>query len=217
MKLASEGPEQIVKFPLSAIRRLQLVAKSDEIDEDQATLELLNNDVLVGSLAGTLKLDTVFNTITVNAGEIKRLIHTAGSPSDVQVNLWDESLVSGQLQEQEILCKLKSGLEMKVPVSLVEEYTQPRPLASGSVQDLIKSLVSELNAEDWKKRDAAQEKLIQMGPVVFSSLKQMRTSQSPEAQQRIDVILKQIDKNTGREKKGPATPATPPPMIEIDQ
>src|SRR5436190_15541107 len=195
MKLGSEGPEQVVKFPAASIRRLQLANKADDADDEQSTMNLANEDLLVGMLTGVYKLDTAFSTITLNAGEIKKLSHTAGAPTDVQVVLWDETTVSGQLQEQEVSCQLKSGVTMKVPVALVEEYNQPRPQASGTVVNSIKDLVGELNSDDWKQRDAAQDKLIAMGTVVISTLKQVRAAQPPEAQQRIDLILKQLEKD----------------------
>ena len=107
---------------------------------------------------------------------------------------------------------------MKVPVALVEEYNQPRPQASGAVVESIKSLVGELNSDDWKARDAAQEKLITMGPVVISTIKQIRGAQPPEAQQRIDLVLKQLEKDikTTKPAAGGAGGAGAPPAI-IDQ
>jgi len=220
MKLGSEGPEQVVKFPAASIRRLQLTNKSDDADDDQSTMNLANEDLLVGNLTGTLKLDTAFSTITINAGEVKKLTHTAGAPSDVQVVLWDDTTVSGQLQEQELAVLLKSGVAMKVPVALVEEYNQPRPQASGAVVESIKSLVGELNSDDWKARDAAQEKLITMGPVVISTIKQIRAAQPPEAQQRIDLVLKQLEKDNKTTKPaagGAGGPGGAVPPAIIDQ
>ena len=222
MKLAGEGPEQIVKFPAASIRRLQLNSKTEEPDEDQAVLNLANDDLLVGILVGSLKLDTAFSTLNINAQEIKKLTHTAGSPSDVQIVLWDDTTISGQLQEQELACKLKSGLDIKVPVALIEDYSQPRPQPSAAVVETIKKLVAELNADDWKQRDAAREKLIAMGTVVINTLKQMRSDQSPEAQQGIDLVLQQLEKNAGKEPKdkpktgtGPVPPAPVPVQLDV--
>ena len=197
--------------------RLQVAAKMEEPNDEQPSLALANEDRMIGALVGDLKLDTAFNTIALNASEIKRMAHTEGSPTDVQVTLWDETTISGQLQEQEVACRLNSGVEIKVPVALVQEYTQPRPQPSASVVVTIKSLVAELNAEDWKQRDAAQAKLTSMGIAVVKTLKELRPSQSPEAQQRIDLILKQAetggaDAKPGNTKTG-AGVAPQPPMI----
>lgn len=198
MKLSGEGPEQSVKFPASSIRRLQL-AKVQDPDAQAAVINLTNDDMLVGSLTGALKLDTAFTTLALGAGEIKKLVHSQGSPSDVQVVLWDDTSVSGQLEETEVTCQLKSGVTIKVPVALVEDYSQPRPTPSAAVIEGIKRLVLDLNADDWKQRNAAQEKLIAMGPVVISTLQELKANQSPEAQERIGLVLKALE---GTKKAG---------------
>lgn len=218
MKLGGDGREQIVKFPASSIRRIQLFSGEELEEPDRGELDLLNDDLLIGTLTGTLKLDTAFSTINISAGEIKRLVHNPTSPTDVQVTLWDDTVVSGQLQEQHLVCRLKSGIEMKVPVALVEQYVQPRPQPSPAVMQTIKALVAGLDAEDWKARDAAQEQLIAMGTIVIAPLKQMKPSQSPEAQQRIDIILKRVESAPAGGKSRPAgasaVPVPPPAAIE---
>jgi hypothetical protein len=61
--------------------------------------------------------------------------------------------------------------------------------------DKIKSLVTELNADDWASRQRAQDKLTAMGNIAAGVLREMRPNQPEEAQSRIDQIL------TGLEKK----------------
>ncbi|HEX2971546.1 MAG TPA: hypothetical protein VHP11_04400 [Tepidisphaeraceae bacterium] len=221
MKLSGVGTDQVVKFPSSNIRRLQFIGKVEEPDDLQPKLELAHEDVLVGSLTGTLRLNTAFSTLTLNASEIKRLVHTASSPTDVQVVMWDDTTVSGQLQEQELACQLRSGLSLNVPVSLVKEYSQPRPQPSAAVIEGIKALVAELNADDWKQRDRAQERLVTMGSIVIPTLKQLRGEQSPEAQQRIDLMLKQLDKGaagpSNSQPAGAVAPVPPPPVLEVNE
>jgi hypothetical protein len=69
--------------------------------------------------------------------------------------------------------------------------------------DRIKTIVAQLGAEDWKARDQAQADLVAMGQTIVPMLKQLRSEQGPEAQQRIDAILKQF------EKPSPSTPPRP--------
>ena len=205
MKLdAGEGPEQSVKFPVSSASRLQLTTKIAEIDDLTPTIRLANEDQLVGSIGGTLKIDTAFDTLTINAAEVRQLTHAAGGGVDVQVILFDGSSVSGQLQDLELSATLAGGLTMKVPISLLEEYLQPQPTPSKDTEAKILALIKELSAEDWKARDRAQSGLVGMGPVSSGALKRLQDGQPPEAQQRIDTILKELDKQ--REK--PAKPAT---------
>jgi hypothetical protein len=203
MKLAGAGgassgsttapANQQVDFPASAISRIQFTgAPTDADPATTAALALSNDDLLVGTLAGELKLDTAFDTLTINGGEIRKLTRAKDAPLDVQVTLWDSSIVSGQLHEPTLKCQLASGLSVPVPISLLAEYNQPQPAPARSVAEKIKVLVAELNADDWKQRDKAEADLTAMGTVVIGTLKQLRPAQPPEAQQRIDQILSNL-------------------------
>jgi hypothetical protein len=127
------------------------------------------------------------------------------------------------LQDQELACTLTSGLTVKVPVALVEEYQQPQPAPAAAMIDRIKTIVADLNADDWKQRDRAEASLVGMGPVAISVLKGLRGSQPPEAQQRIDSIVKELEKQRdgarggSAPKTGPAAAgnAPEPPEIEL--
>jgi hypothetical protein len=192
-----------VKFPASTIGKLQLVGKVDDADDSSAVMKLANEDLLVATLTGKYKLDTAFDTLTLSGEQIKSIAHSKTSPLDVVVRLWDESSVSGQLQEQELSCQLKSGIALKVPVALVAEYAQPQPKPADTMVDRVKAVVVRLNADDWKDRDSAQRELVAMGASIGPILKQLRSSQPPEAQQRIDDVLQQF--------KGPAATGTVAP------
>lgn len=188
MKLA-DSADQIVKFPASAIARLQLSTKIDDADDTTPALKLANEDLLVANLAGQYKLDTAFDTIAMKGDQIKSISHSKSSPLDVIVRLWDDSSLSGQLQEPELNCLLKCGVSVKVPVALLAEYSQPQPKPADAMIDRVKMVVEKLNADDWKVRDEAQKQLTAMGAPIAPVLKQLRGAQSPEAQQRIDDVL----------------------------
>jgi hypothetical protein len=70
----------------------------------------------------------------------------------------------------------------------------------------IKTVVSQLSAEDWKAREAAEAQLAAMGPTVASVLREMLPSQPPEAQQRIESILKQLGKKMAAPQPMPLVP-----------
>jgi hypothetical protein len=214
---SSANGAQTVKFPASAIARLQLAAKVDDPDDDTPTLSLANEDLMVGSLSGELKVETVFDTITVNAAELKALTHPADNPLDVQLELWDGSTLSGHLQQPDVQCQLSSGVSVRVPVALVKEYRQPQPQPSGQMVERIKATVADLGAEDWRVRDRAEALLTQMGPSAAGVLKDLRDRQSPEAQARIDSILKELEKQR-KPANGTAAGAPParPPELFID-
>lgn len=192
MTLDTTGPEQVVTFPVSAMSRLQFVGKEIEIDDAASTLALQNDDVLIGTVQGKLKMDTAFDTIVINAGEIKSLGHLEASAVDVQVALWDGSTLSGQLQDLDLAVTLGAGVQMRVPVALIEQYDQPQPQPSDDMKEKIRKVIADLNAEDWKQRDRAQAALTSMGPVAIPVIRELMDGQPPEAQERMKKIVEDL-------------------------
>ena len=218
MKLDTGGAaNQTVKFPVSAIGRIQFNPKVKEPDDSEPTVHLSNEDELVGALTGKLKLDTSFDTIDINAPELKSLAHAAeGGAADVQAVLWDGTSLSGQLADQDVVCQLACGVTFHVPVALIQEYSQPQPQPSAAMVEKIKKIVeNDLANEDWHVRDRARSDLMSMGRAVAAVLKQMRDGQPPEAQKTIDLILNELEKQHKAQKStGPATGS--PPAVPID-
>jgi len=192
VKLAAS--DQVIKFPLSSAARIQFRADSTEIEDTAPQLKLANDEILVGSLSGKLQLDTGFSMLTLEAGGIKALTRAKDSPADVQVTLWDDSTFKGQLQQPLLTCTTRGGLEVSIPISLLEDYTQPLPKPSAAITEKIRALVTQLNADDFQQRQKAQEGLMQMGTVVAGVLRELRTAQPEEAQARIDQILAAVEK-----------------------
>jgi hypothetical protein len=195
---------QKVTFDASAMTRLQISAATQPSDNSDPALKLANEDVLVGELIGQLKLDTAFDVLTISCPEIKKITPILAGSTDVQVTLWDDTAVSGQLENPTLDCKLISGAKISVPATLLSEYDQPQPHPSAQTVAKIKSLAEELNADDFAKRDQAQKTLTAMGTPVMSILKEIRATQGPEGQQRIDAILKDLS-------PAPPTPPSAPP------
>ena len=194
VKLTAAGKDQDVKFPVGSLNRIVFSNKSDDKEDGAPSLQLKKDDLLVGSLQGELKLDTAFDTIVLNAPEIRGMTHAKESPSDLSITTWDGTIFSGQLEEQALQCHLKSGIDVQIPVSLMETYSNPSAAVPTMILDRIKAIVGDLNADDWKQRDEAEHQLVKIGPGVIVTLKEMRDKQPPEAQQRIDSVLKQLQK-----------------------
>jgi hypothetical protein len=196
MKLDIGGGEQNVTIPTSAMVRLQLTPKVKDPDENTPVIKLSNEDQMIGSLTGDLKMATAFDTISISAPELRSLSHSPdGGAQDVQVGLWDGTVFSGQLEETDLTCQLLCGVTIKVPVALVQEYTQPQPRPSPATIEKIKGIVqNDLTNEDYHVRERARAQLLGMGSAVESVLKDLRNNQPPEAQKSIDVILGELDK-----------------------
>jgi hypothetical protein len=193
-ELATQAAPGPVRFSTASLARVQFNTAVNEPDDATPLMNLANGDVLAGTLQGQLRLETAFDTLAISCGEVKRLASMKTAPADVQILLWDDSLVAGQLREPVLDFLSNCGVSVRIPASLVEEYIQPRPQPSENVIQTIKSLVERLNADDWRLRDEAQEKLIAMGPVALGTLKQLRVKEGPEAQQRIDLIVPVLEK-----------------------
>jgi hypothetical protein len=220
LEAGAAAADKGVVFPASSIARLQLAGQTSEPGDDTPTVRLMNEDLLVGVLTGKLNVDTAFDTISVNAAEVKMLARpeAGGGGNDVQLSLWDGTTLSGQLQDQVLAVKLECGVDMKVPVALVQTYEQPAPQASKQMIERINEVVGNLNADDWKERDRAEAALLEMGPVAAGVLRKLRENQPPEAQQRIDTILKELEKQRQNERRagnaGAAAPATQPQVFD---
>lgn len=197
MQLTGAPAGQPVKASAGEIQRIQFSPAPADPDEMTPTMHLAGGDLLVGTLTGNLKLETLFDTITVNCAQIKRLSKLPTGTGDAQATLWDDSILRGQLRGTKLKFQTSSGAEMELGLGTIEEYIQPKPTPSDAMIATIKSTVAELTAEDWKKRDEAQEKLTAIGPVVLGTLQQLRATQSTEAQRRIDAIIPILEQALG--------------------
>ncbi len=192
VRLAATG--QAISLPVGAIALLQMQAELPEPATDAPTLELAGGDLLVAPLQGKMQLDTAFDTLSLNAAEITSVVPLKESGFDVQVTLWDQTTVSGQLRDGALQCLLAGDVSLSVPLPLLAEYTQPQPMPSGTAVENIQKLVLQLNDDDFAKREQAEQQLIAIGDVVVPVLKDLRPKQQLEAQQRIDSILAKLKK-----------------------
>ena len=92
----------------------------------RALLAIANGDRLVGWLGGRLALETAFDLLDVDGARVRALAR-AGAGPDVQLTLWDGATISGRLKGDVVQCALDSGSQIQIPVTLVEEYAQPKP------------------------------------------------------------------------------------------
>lgn len=175
--------------------------------KDSPTLTLTSGDVFAGELVGDLNLVTLFDQIKLPAAQIRGLTRVKETNDDVQVTLWDQTKLSGQLDVPSLTCDLGGGVTVKVPVPLIDSYLQPSPMPSEQMLKQISAIVQQLNAEDFKARDLAQQELVTMGAVVLPVLKKIRADQAPEAQQRIDAIVKQFEKPPAVMNPGASEPS----------
>jgi hypothetical protein len=173
-------------------------------DDLAPALTLTNADTLVGTIGGTLSLETPFDTIHVEGDQVKAMTHARpGGDHDVQLTLWDDSTLSGRLTESRLACRLNCGVTVRVPVALVENYRQPLPAPSPVMVAKIRAIVRELDAEDWRTRDTAQARLVAIGPPVMSVLRQLQPTAPAEAARRIELIVDRLSAELNKQSETP--------------
>jgi hypothetical protein len=183
------------KLPVSSLDTLQLVVgEAPAIDPEQTpVLRTTGDDALVGTLSGELQLATAFDLLKLDAVGVRAITRVKATSPDFQVTTWDGAMVSGRLMNDKLTVGLISGMSLDVPTDFMVSYNQPQPQPSATMVEQIKAVVADLNAADWKQRDQAEAQLVRMGAGTTAVLKQLRTSQPAEVQQRIDSVLKQLE------------------------
>ena len=191
--LAGGAKGQQVKIAHSSILMLQMTLDEIDIAPDAARIELINGDRLAGQVAGELNLDTAFDTIHVVGAQIRGIAPLPVEGGDLQLTLWDGSMVSGQLRQPAIELDSSIGERVQIPASMVHEYLNPRPTPADAAVERVRAIVQRLSADDFKQREQAEQELTQMGTVIIPVLKQLRDTQTPEGQSRIDAVLQKLE------------------------
>lgn len=215
MTLSGLGTEQHACIPAAALLRFSFAAEQ-ETDYLTPRFVLANHDELIGTIGGTLSLETPFDTLHIEGNQIKQMTHAKSGDHDVKITLWDDSTLSGRLVESHVSCLLKCGVGIRVPVSLIDVYQQPLPFPSPPIIEQIRRIARDLDADQWKLRDAAQTKILEVGPPALSVLKQLRPGAAAEAGQRIDLIMNrltdELEKST--DVHSPVVPAGPADVFQ---
>jgi len=186
---------QTLSVPASAVLRLRPSPLPVTPADDAARSEMLvyGDDVLRGQIIGTLQLDTAFETVDVRGDQLRGIARSEEG-NELRVTLWDQTVLTGQPRLPSVSVRLDCGVTVEVAVDLIQSFTNPAPKPSDAMAERVKSLVSKLNDDDFKKREGAQIELIAAGAVVVPLLEELKPAQPPEAQQRIEQILIQLKK-----------------------
>lgn len=186
---------QTLSVPASAVLRLRPSPLPVTPADDAARSEMLvyGDDVLRGQIIGTLQLDTAFETVDVRGDQLRGIARSEEG-NELRVTLWDQTVLTGQPRLPSVSVRLDCGVTVEVAVDLIQSFTNPAPKPSDAMAERVKSLVSNLNDDDFKKREGAQIELIAAGAVVVPLLEELKPAQPPEAQQRIEQILIQLKK-----------------------
>lgn len=207
--LCPRGPQR-AHLPASALVAFNF-SPDPEPDDLAPALTLTSGDTLVGTITGTLSLETPFDTLHVEGEQIQAITRAGrggGGDHDVMITLWDNAAIGGRLTESRLACHLKCGVTIEVPLPLLSDYRQPLPTPSPAMIRRIRAIVRQLDADDWRARDAAQAQLVAVGPPVLGVLRQLRPTVPIESAQRITQILGRLTQQLDQNAKTPPTPGT---------
>lgn len=219
--MLSEGPLTValdgaagranLSVPLSSIARYQPSTRpsdDDPAESDRPALRCKGEDVFRGMLEGGFELDTAYEAIRIRGDQVREISVAdgaeAGTEVRLQVTMWDGSVFTGRPRDATLAVRVgggeggvggaAGGVAVAVPVDLVVSYSNPRPRPSDEVAARVRELVSKLNDDDYKVRESAQQELVETGPAIVAILREVKAAQPPEAQQRIEQVLTQLEK-----------------------
>lgn len=206
LRLAGGASGQQIEVTQASLLAVVISRGEATFDPDAANCRLANGDLLVGRLEGTLELETAFDTLELPGPQVRAVTRRTEEGGDVQVTLWDGTSVSGQLNSPTLPLMLAAGTAVEVPVALLNRYQNPRPRPADAMVKRVHEVVAKLSADDFKDREAAEQELLKLGPAIIPVLKEVRNAQGPEAQSRIDAVLKKLESAKSDAGAGPARP-----------
>lgn len=189
------GPVKLT-LPTAAIARIRPTPApdADAVEEERPEMRCTGDDVLHGAIAGEFNLDTAFESVAIRGDQIRKIDHAGPGSPELQVTLWDNTLLTGTSATPTLPFKLISGPTLTVPLDLIDGYVNNAPKPSDDASAKVRELVAKLNDDDFKVREEAQKQLVATGPTIAPLLRELKAAQPPEAQQRIDAILGQLEK-----------------------
>lgn len=192
-KLAGAASGQQIDVSQPAMLALVLVPDEAAVSGETPVCRLVNGDLLAGRLEGSLKLEAAFDTLDLPGQQVRSVARRGEEGSDVQVSMWDGTSVSGQLDRPTMQLLLSGGTPVEVPLALLERYDNPRPRPADAMVQRVREIVGRLSADDFKDREAAERELVKLGPAIIPVLRELRDAQGPEAQSRIEAVLKTLE------------------------
>jgi hypothetical protein len=178
------GPASILVGNLASLKL------ADAAKPDSAQVKLAGGDVLNGALASAMTIQTEIGDATIPAAEVAQITPAEDSPGDFLVKRGDGTVARGLPANGTADVALACGITLKVPTASILSYIQPRPQLPQAVLDTIGRLAKDLESPDAATRDAAEARLTAIGPTIAANLREIRHSLKPDAQARIDQVLK---------------------------
>lgn len=188
---------------------------------DLETLDLADGDRLVGRTAQpTLRLATDFSNAELQTDNLRSLRSLGGGV--FEATLWNRSVLNGSLLNDRMAFRVVPGPTVRVFTAQLASLSRPAALPPAELRRTVDRLVAQLAAESYADRQAAQNKLLRMGPAILPLLKKHLNTSDPEVRRRIEALLAELSPTSRAEPEQPdhhprvlrlALPPLPPGAI----
>ncbi len=157
-------------------------------------VKMTNGDELFGRLGDKeIVIRTDYGSqVTLHPRSIKTMTFSTTHLGRAVVQLWDGSVLRGQLTQDELRFEIKPGPQLAICPNQCLSITRPQALPPEEVMEKIEKLVGQLGAESYKDRQDATEELVAMGKEIVPLLQKYLKTNDPEVQQRIRHVIERL-------------------------
>ncbi|MFW6061773.1 MAG: hypothetical protein ACOC93_03090 [Planctomycetota bacterium] len=183
-----------VEIPREMLRRVEM-APQVERDDTLTEATLTNGDTLFGQLAPVkIALQTGYGKLQVQPEGIKTMQFLPKRVGRVVVEMWDASVLRGELAQDGIRFQIAGGPELQIDAGQCVSIERSQALPPQQVSSRVRQLVLMLSSESYAEREEATEQLKQLGGKVEPLLKQLfERAREPEVRRRLQEVLREVD------------------------
>jgi hypothetical protein len=124
-------------------------------------------------------------------------------PREVRLQLWDGSVLTGDLGIDFIHIDTKFGM-LEVPVSNIQ-YLRPGLESIPELNEKLKNLVEQLGDKEFQAREQAHRELLAMGVSIRNQLRTFNDAGSAERKKHLQTLTEEIEELAEDEDPGQAT------------
>jgi len=174
--------------------RIIFGTRADVGESSEPVVILRNGDELVARFATErLNVATSLGRMSIATAEIASLERPGSNPERVRLTMAASGAFLGEIEESEVAVVLACGLRITVPVSSIARYRNPQPRIPRSVIKSVQARIRILGEGDWKKREAAKQEIVKLGPSVRPVLERILTeTDDQEVRVHLEEIIRRL-------------------------
>lgn len=181
------------------------VAAAAETPTNKSYLKLNDTEFLFATIKSTekpLEFQTAFGLRTMNPEQIAMLENVPGISSEMKIQLWDGSSLTGKLTTDKILFDIL-GRDMELSPAMVRNFNNPKAVPPESLRKKYVDLIQKLGSPKFAEREAAFERLEKDAEKIKGLLEtQLEEAANAETRARILKLLGRQDEDEKKDEEG---------------